>query len=149
MNLRRGFRRIAIVLAVVVAVICASLSVSTIYEDRYWAQEKLRWERIHLQREQKRYKEHLEVKQHPQKEEEVAMAMPGMPFRPRRVKTEAELKQLEAKVKELEKGFWVTLSSRAFVGLCILAGLGGVVAGIVGAWLLYLLIKWVVRGFYD
>lgn len=157
MNLRRGFRRITLVLAVVAAIICAGLSVSTINEDHYWAQEHLRMEQRRLQREQKRYREHLEAKQRPQQEEEEKVARPfddSPPFyRPYRfepkVKTEAELKQLEAKVKELEKGFWVTLSPRALVGLFVLAGSGGAVAAFGGFWLFYVLIKWVVRGFYD
>lgn len=156
MNLKRGFRRITLVLAVVVSIICAGLSFSTINEEHYWAQERLRMQQRNLEREQKRYREHLETKQRSQQEEKVVQPFDDTPpsfyqpyrFKPK-FKTEAELKQLEAKVKELEKGFWVTLSSRGLVGLFVLASSVGAVAAFGGFWLFYVLINWVVRGFYD
>ena len=60
----------------------------------------------------------------------------------------------KTKLKELEDGFWVNLSKGSLVGLCILAGLAGAGVGF-GAvwlgccvmWLFYLLIRWVVLGF--
>jgi len=152
MNLRRGFRRVAIALAVVVAVICAGLSASTVNEKHHWAQEHLRMEQGRLQREQERYRRNIEAKQRPQQEEKVVPPF-REPYRPYsfepKVKTEAELRQMEARLKELEKGFWVTLTVWAFVGLCILAGLGSAAAGCLGVWLFYVLIRWVVWGFYD
>jgi len=60
----------------------------------------------------------------------------------------------KAELKELENGFWVNLSKRSLVVMCILAGLGGAIVGFGGVWLgycaiwlFYLLIKWVVLGF--
>ena len=49
-----------------------------------------------------------------------------------------------------------SFSTRALVGLCVLAGFGGGIAGFVGTWfvyyiiwLIYRFIKWLVLGFYD
>jgi hypothetical protein len=63
----------------------------------------------------------------------------------------------EHKRKKLEESFWVNLSVRGIVFLCILAGLAGAGVGYFGTWLViwfgglavYKLIKWIVLGFYD
>lgn len=129
MNWKRGFRRITFVLAVVVAVICASLTIDIVIIEHHIAQN-------HLRHKQELYRN-----------------------RPKRIEdlNFEDLVPEEGKVptaeqlKELEKGFWVNLSKKGLVGLCVLAGLIGAVVGFcslwVVVWLLYRLFRWLILGF--
>jgi hypothetical protein len=56
---------------------------------------------------------------------------------------------LEARLEELQKGFWVSLSKGGLVGLCGAVGLVGGIIGFVIVWLIYKFLEWLVLGFCD
>jgi hypothetical protein len=50
--------------------------------------------------------------------------------------SKTELAMRQAKVAELEQGFWIKLPLWGLIGLCILAGLGGIIGGFSVTWMI-------------
>lgn len=131
MNLRRGFRRITFILAVVSAVFCTFCAVVIVVEKHDSVQSSLQ---LRLGLDEKGF---------------AALKEAGFSNR--------EIKDYKEEIIELQKGFWVNLSKPELVGLCIVAGLGGGAIGYLGTWLviwfgglaIYKLIRWIVLGFRD
>ena len=146
MNLRRGFKRIAFVLVVVTAIICAGLSVGLVLLIRSSAQTNLRWK-------QKNYRDKYKVTA--TKEQLIAELKRREALNPedrvieekRRSPISEEKAKAKAELEELENGFWVTLSIWGLVGLCISGGLTGGAMGYCFIWFIYKLLEWLVLGF--
>ena len=166
-NLRRGFRRITFVLAIVAAFIGLVIAVGTVIDKYNSEQDDLRLEtRI---RARIRALDFSEVGEQEQKGRFYDLAHPNTPKstlekmastpksaqkesswentleKEKRSNWEDTLAGVEKEVatqepRELRDGFWVTLSKHGLVGLCILVGLGGAAAGFGGVWLVYFLI---------
>ena len=127
-NLRRGFRRITFILAIIAAFIGTNIAVGIVV-DKYNSERDNRLRALDFSKIGSNREDTLAGL-----EEEVATQEP----------------------RELRDGFWVTLSKQGLGGLCILAGLGGAVTGYFGVWFVYFLIwlvyrfiRWLVMGFYD
>jgi hypothetical protein len=130
-NLRRGFKRITFVLAIVAAVLCLII-VNPIVINRYdsehgflrWSQENFLEEYgdifdklvaedrgtvagtdINIQKFRQKYPQYDDIS--------------DTELLPRVQKKYSEEK---AKIIKLEKGFWITLSKQKLFGLCVLAG---------------------------
>lgn len=67
----------------------------------------------------------------------------------RREALSKERASAEARLEELQKGFWVSLSKGGLVGLCGAVGLVGGIIGFVIVWLIYKFLEWLVLGFCD
>lgn len=140
MHWKRGFRRIAFVLAVVAAVICAGLSVIVVLSIHSSAQSNLEFER-----EKFATSIPLELEQEPafQKlsSEGKKTAIEGY------WKIHAPPIENKQKLEELENGFWVSLSKNGLAGICTLVGLVGGLTGFFAIWFIYKLLEWLVLGF--
>lgn len=162
MNWKRGFRRIALVLAVFIAIGAAYCSVGTILENHSYAKNTLTAKRydyydkygyvgfderddglgfvpLHpTKSEMKIYKTRLEKKykelfdKHSLTTEELFEQRPAI-----------------STLLDLENGFWVSLSKSGLIGLCVAVGLGGAIIGYAVFWLIYKLLEWFVFGFCD
>lgn len=53
------------------------------------------------------------------------------------------------RLSELKKGFWVTLSTPGFVGICVSIGLVTAVVGFCVIWLIYFFVEWIILGFAE
>lgn len=146
-NLRRGFKRVTFVLAVIAATFCAGLLASIVINEHQSAQSYLQWRRENprLVLDEPFTLDQMASTPKAKWEEILEAAATNI---------KAEKPTAEAQLKELENGFWVSLSKGSLVGLCMLAGLAGAVAGFGGVWLgycviwlVYKLLKWVVYGF--
>jgi len=148
MNLRRGFRRITLVLAIIGGILGAIVGVSGTAAEHDYAQRRLRWEEENYIN---KYG-HLPppeafVIDEPKKEGEHWKKSLN------RVKKEVATEEL----RKLRDGFWVKLPKVGLIGLCTLAGIAGAAIGFLGTWVViwfgglavYKLIKWLVLGFRE
>lgn len=134
MKWKRGFRRITFVLAIVAAVICAGLTVSIVISKHNSAQSYLRHKQ-ELYKNRPKWMDDPIISEKPE----------GLINRLEELVPKATAKEL----KELEKGFWVNLSRRKLVGLCVSAGLGAAVITYCGIWLIYYFVEWLILGFCE
>jgi hypothetical protein len=171
MNSKRGFRRIAVVLALAVAICCAGLSIVLILNVRDDAQSYLRWkkenyiknycygitpEQAQAELERRKRIEELKVKYQKQGVE-LTSSEPKyelVPLGPASVEEvyEQELKEqqkqkAEMELSELENRFWVKLSKSSLIGLCVAGSLVGGIVGFIILCLMYKLLEWLVLGF--
>ncbi len=156
MDKKRGFRRIAFVLAVVAGIVCAGWGVEGVLVIHDDAERNLRWKQkeytgLHKPVEtllseagfsDKETQDYRATREQTQFTREQVLA---------ELKRRKELKSptAELRLQELEKGFWVNLSNGGLIGLCGVGGLVGGVIGFVVVWLLYMLFEWIVSGFSD
>jgi hypothetical protein len=152
LNLGRGFRRITFVLAVIAAVLGVIVAVQATTDKHEGEKSKL-----NLPEFDKRL---IPIDDNgnliPSLDTMTQMNRDTWDKMSEEERTAAIQASKESKRKQLEESFWVSLSTRSLIGLCILAGLGGAVAGFTGVWfvyfliwLVYLFIRWLVMGFYD
>jgi len=171
MNWKRGFRRIAFVFVIFIAFICAGLSVVLVLTVRDDAQSFLRWKKENYIKtycygitpeqalsELARRVRIKELKDELQKQGvEVHSSEPKLidlgPITPEEA-YEQELKEqqkqeVKKELRKLENGFLVSLSKGGLVGLCGAVGLVGGIIGFVIVWLIYKFLEWLVLGFCD
>jgi hypothetical protein len=162
MNWKRGFRRIAFVIATFIAFITAGLTILfilAVYNDA----KGLLTMTSYNYHDKYGYVGFLE------KDELISL----VPVNPTKSKTNLYKNRLEKKYTELgnklelsneemfeqmpalktlldlEDGFWVNLSTIGLVGICSAAGLFGGISGFLIVWVLYKLLEWLVLGFCD
>lgn len=159
MDWKRGFRRIALVLAVFIAFSAACLSVLFIFEEHSNAKYRLSIKRndyfetygLNLKGGQLKnfpynptddfvdaYKAEL-TKKYSELSDRSTLS------------TEQLFEQMPAisTLLDLESGFWVNSSKSGLMGLCVASGLIGGTIGFVIVCLIYKLLEWLVLGFCD
>jgi hypothetical protein len=157
MNWRRGFGRITLALGITVAICCATFAVFVVNGESQTA-------RYYLESKHEIYENHWgldifdRVAAETDKNEEkfYYFGDPNVPFLildsdPMASFPKEELKKIRVRdaeeLKDLRKGFWVTLSRWQLLGLYIIGGLAGGAVGFYGVWLIYYLIEWLILGF--
>ena len=164
MNWKKGFRRIAFVSAIFIAFICAGLCVVLVLLIHSEAQSNLNWkkdsysqnyetqqiaESSNLTEAEQQELAFLEAKK-TQLQAATTISVPkGFVLHQEFWQFKQAKQEAEAEIKKLERGFLVNLSKSSLVGLC---GVGGIVGGIIGfaiVWLIYKLLEWLVLGFCD
>lgn len=102
----------------------------------------------------------------PEQMEQTMLVMAGIPVehvrkafaQVQREKTSTQLNrkytQVEAEVRELERGFWIQLSKPSLVALCVAGGLVGAFIGFSSAWFILwfcglVIFRWLILGFCD
>lgn len=161
MNWKRGFRRITLVLAIVVGLLsafCAVTIVTTEYKTRQQVLQNTRFDYLNkygIETIEKKYGLKF-LPDEPTKAEvdayKTELEKRRMELKNKRTLSSQELLELWPDTEELldlEKGFWVNLSTAGFVGLCVSIGLGAAVVGYCGIWLIYYFVEWLIRGFAD
>lgn len=141
MNLRRGFRRITFVLAIVIAIFCAFCAVMLVLDEHDSTQSYLRWK-------EGQYREKYGALSSPPKGFVIDEPKKEGEHKPDIFDRIVEEKRIaEEELRELKNSFWVNLPLSRLVGLCVLAGLGGATVGYCFVWLVYKFLEWLVLGF--
>ena len=169
MNWKRGFKRIFLGLAIFVAIVCAGLSIAIVFDIYSNAQGNLRWEEKQLAEEGEITRALSQIKEEllkiqtspgkltPEEQQKLAyLRAKGKYVRFGTTETQEQIlaglnsrEVLEARLEELQKGFWVSLSKGGLVGLCGAVGLVGGIIGFVIVWLIYKFFEGLVLGFCD
>ena len=146
MNWKRGFRRIAFVLALAVAIACVGLSVTFVLDVHDDAQFYLQWKKDNYLQSYSTALDELLTESDP-----TTINVPeGFVLEKTEPDFQAykqEKQEAEAEIKKMESGFWVNLSKSGLIGLCVAGGLAGAIIGFVVVWFIYRLLEWLTLGF--
>jgi hypothetical protein len=156
MNWKRGFRRIAFVSALFTAIVCAGLSIALVLLIHSEAQSNLRWRKENyiqnsaskLTPDQQKRLAELRAKKTSARQEALSTEDKAVEEEKRQPFIKEKASE-EARLEELQKGFLVSLSKGGLVGLCGAIGLIGGIIGFVIIWLVYKFLEWLVLGFCD
>ena len=160
MNLRRGFRRITLLLAIVAAVICGYVAIESAGDIRISSQNFLSWCERELVEEIKEIPKPI-PDDWPRRSSDEVVSDYLLKLSRFLLQKEGNLHLLttdEAKNFRDKYGacvkkagwvlgaydFWVNLSEKQFIGLVVLIGLGCAIAGFCGMWTMYGLLRWVI-----
>ena len=170
MNLKRGFRRITLVLAITGGILCAVSAIFFVSQHAITANDYLQEKRFAYLNEYgletftkdgirflpdkptptQVYAYKVELKR---RAEELTTKIQAGSVRLSVIEELNAIKQL----KELENSFWVDLPYWGLIALCILSGLTGASLGYFSIWVVvwfgglaaYRLVRWIVLGFHD
>lgn len=156
MNWRRGFRRITLVLSIIAAICCATFGVFVVNGEsqtaRYYLESKHKiyenswgldiFDRVAADTDKNAEKFYY----FSDPNASIAFDLSTMASIPKEELKKMRIRDAE-ELKDLRKGFWVTLSRWQLLGLYIISGLAGGAVGFYGVWLVYHLIEWLILGF--
>ena len=166
MNLIRGFKRITRVLAIVIAVACgifAGFLAVQQYDDANTVRANPFSRVLYLEKRIARTEENIRVlgnmnmdKDAQGADSSIKQSLMSSVIEDKKA-LDNERKRLKVLEKEREKRFWYNLPIAQLIGMVVLCGLGGAVAGYVGTWVIlwygglaiFILIGWLILGFAD
>lgn len=131
-NLRRGFQRITLVLAIVAAVFCAIIAILIVINEPDSAKGYLRWRQENYEK-QYGHIEHLPNGFILELDEKKVASLKNAGFSDQEIRDyeESEFTRLKAEktnakeeIIELEKGFWITLSNKGLFWTLCFGGVG-------------------------
>jgi hypothetical protein len=156
MNWRRGFRRITLAMSITAAICCATIGVFVVSDEKQMATGYLDWKHENYE---KRWgldifdRVAAETDKNMEKfyyfddpNASIAFDLSTMASIPKEELKKMRIRDAE-ELKDLRKGFWVTLSRWQLLGLYIISSLAGGAVGFYGVWLVYYLIEWLILGF--
>ena len=150
MDYKRGCKRIANVVAIVVAIACGVLAGSLAIQWRDDAREFSYGEILDSLDEATKFLAH-ENNMTPREIIHLAANHENLPDG---TSASEEQVRLAIEYRDAGKSFWEKLSLYEMMGMIALCGLGGAVAGYIGTWVVlwcggFPFIRWLVRGFAD
>ena len=180
MNWKRGLKRIVSVLAIVAAVVCGLIAGHRPIASHRQAQNSIASSSQHSQIISRLEEELAKAEEMQQASGKISKSYrkliewikertgksqttddPNQMLTPAIIESrqalENERKKYEALENEREKSFWYNLSTAELTGMVVLYGLGGVVAGYLGAWavlwyggsIILVFIHWLALGFRE
>ena len=180
MNWKRGFKRIVSVLAIVAAIICGLIAARLPVANQRDAQDSVASAQLQRQEISQLEEELIKVEEAQQTPGKISKSYqkviewvkervgksqttddpnqtPAIAISQSRRALESERNKFLALEDEQKKNFWYNLSPARLTGMVALYGLGGVVAGYLGAWavlwyggsIIFVFIHWLALGFRE